>query len=190
MDDLTGKISEILSNPGAMEQIKNLAGMIGNQTQNSSGESSPVNTPSANLSAPSSEQGPDLSALGSILNALKNTSAPQTNFANTDPSPAPGNNSPANGSSTLGNLSGLSNLLGGLSTGGGSDLIGMLAKMGPIFSALRQEDDSTRLLHALRPMLRPARQKKLDEALKLLHLMRALPLLKQSGILGSLGGLL
>ena len=33
MDDLAGKIGEILSNPGAMEQIKSLAGMLGSQAQ-------------------------------------------------------------------------------------------------------------------------------------------------------------
>ena len=44
-------------------------------------------------------------------------------------------------------------------------------------------DDSTRLLAALRPLLGEARQKKLDEAAKILKLLHLLPLLKESGVL-------
>lgn len=64
------------------------------------------------------------------------------------------------------------------------EMLRTMMKMAPLLSAFRQEDDSTRLLHALRPMLSPERQKKLDEAIKLIQLMRVLPLLKGSGLLG------
>ena len=166
MDDLAGKIGEILSNPGAMEQIKSLAGMLGSQAQEAAGDAPPASS-AANAPAASAGQGLDLSALSSMLGSLGNAA----------PAPPAG---PTGGGSGLGaNNSGMN-----------GDLLSMAVKMGPILGALRQEDDSTRLLRALRPMLRPARQKKLDEALKLLQLLRALPLLKQSGILGSLGGLL
>lgn len=63
-----------------------------------------------------------------------------------------------------------------------TDALQMITKIAPLLSSFRQEDDSTRLLHALRPMLSPERQKKLDEAIKLLQLMRMLPLFKSSGI--------
>ena len=56
---------------------------------------------------------------------------------------------------------------------------------------MNQEDDATRLLRALRPLLSQARQKKVDEALKILQMLRLLPLLKESGVLsGLLSGLL
>lgn len=170
MDDLAGKIGEILSNPGAMEQIKSLAGMLGSQAQEAAGDAPPASS-AANAPAASAGQGLDLSALSSMLGSL-------------------GNAAPAGGGSGLGALSSLLGGSGANNSGMNGDLLSMAVKMGPILGALRQEDDSTRLLRALRPMLRPARQKKLDEALKLLQLLRALPLLKQSGILGSLGGLL
>jgi hypothetical protein len=64
-----------------------------------------------------------------------------------------------------------------------TDTLNMISKVMPLLSGFRQEDDSTRFLHALRPMLGEERQKKLDEAIKLLQLMRMLPLLKGSGIL-------
>lgn len=176
MDDLAGKIGEILSNPGAMEQIKSLAGMLGSQAQEAAGDAPPASS-AANAPAASAGQGLDLSALSSMLGSLGNAA----------PAPPAG---PTSGGSGLGALSSLLGGSGANNSGMNGDLLSMAVKMGPILGALRQEDDSTRLLRALRPMLRPARQKKLDEALKLLQLLRALPLLKQSGILGSLGGLL
>lgn len=63
------------------------------------------------------------------------------------------------------------------------DMMQMVMKFAPLLSNFRQEDDYTRLLHALRPLLGEERRKKLDEAIKLLQLIRLLPLLKGSGIL-------
>ena len=53
----------------------------------------------------------------------------------------------------------------------------------PLLASANREDDSTRLLAALRPLLGEARQKKLDEASKILKLLHLLPLLKESGVL-------
>jgi len=52
-----------------------------------------------------------------------------------------------------------------------------------LLPSANREDDSTRLLAALRPLLGEARQKKLDEASKILKLLHLLPLLKESGVL-------
>jgi hypothetical protein len=65
------------------------------------------------------------------------------------------------------------------------DLMRSVMKLAPAFSRMRQEDDSTRLLHALRPFLSEKRRKKLDEALRLMQLARMLPYLKNSGLLQS-----
>lgn len=65
-----------------------------------------------------------------------------------------------------------------------ANMLQTMMKVAPLLSSMRQEDDSTRLLHALRPMLSAERQKKLDESVKLLQIMRLLPLLKGSGFLG------
>ena len=62
---------------------------------------------------------------------------------------------------------------------------------GPLLSQAGQEDDATRLLRALRPLLGHARQKKVDEAIRILQMLRLLPLLKESGAFsGLLSGLL
>ena len=84
--------------------------------------------------------------------------------------------------------------LAGLTQGGGGlapEALSLAAKLGPLLGKAAQEDDAARLLKALRPLLGEARQKKLDEALRILQLLRLLPLLKESGAFsGLLAGLL
>ena len=110
MDDLAGKLNELLNSPDGMDRIKNLAGLLG--------QSAPPEPP--------------------------------------PPIPSPGGNP----------------------LGVDGDMLKTMMKMAPLLSNFRQEDDSTRLLRALRPMLSGERQKKLDEAIQLLQIMRVLPLLK------------
>lgn len=94
----------------------------------------------------------------------------------------------------------LSALLGALGGGQGQpaanalanpQLLGAMTKLMPLLGQAGREDDSTRLLRALRPLLGPERQKKVDEAMKILQMMRLLPLLKESGVFsGLLSGLI
>lgn len=137
--------------------------------------------------------------LQSMASALGLTSAappePQTN-------PPPAN--PQSGNSQSGSLdpSALAGLLGSLGGGAAApmapaapaaspELLQTVTKLAPLLSQVNREDDSTRLLRALRPLLGEARQKKLDEAIKILQMMRLLPLLKESGVFsGLLSGLL
>lgn len=69
--------------------------------------------------------------------------------------------------------------------------LSLVGRLGPLLSQAGQEDDATRLLRALRPLLSSARQKKVDEAIRILQMLRLLPLLKESGVFsGLLSGLL
>lgn len=70
--------------------------------------------------------------------------------------------------------------------GADAELMRTVMRLAPLLSHARQENDSTRLLRALRPFLSEKRRKKLDEALRLLQLARALPYLKGSGVLNGL----
>ena len=54
-----------------------------------------------------------------------------------------------------------------------------MTRLMPLLSQAGQEDDATRLLRALRPLLGHARQKKVDEAIRILQMLRLLPLLKR-----------
>ena len=64
----------------------------------------------------------------------------------------------------------------------------MLSTLSRAMAALREPDRNILLLQALRPFLEPERQKRVDEAVKLLHLMRLAPLLQESGLLSGLLG--
>lgn len=72
-----------------------------------------------------------------------------------------------------------------------SDMINMITKIGPLLSQIKDDDNSTRLLNALRPMLSVEKQEKIDQSMRILQLMKLFPLLKDSGMFTSiLGGLI
>ena len=55
-------------------------------------------------------------------------------------------------------------------------------------SAMGQEDKNTELLRALKPHFSPERAKKVDDAIKLMQLIRFLPMAKQLGLFDKLKG--
>ncbi len=57
-----------------------------------------------------------------------------------------------------------------------------IAKIAPLLSNINREDDTTRLLSALRPFLSEEKCRKLDSAKKMLGIMKVLPLLKSEGL--------
>lgn len=62
------------------------------------------------------------------------------------------------------------------------EMLGMIMKFAPILSSMNEENDSTRLLHALKPFLSTKRQKRVEQSVKLLGIMRILPLVKEIGL--------
>ena len=65
------------------------------------------------------------------------------------------------------------------STQSTSDLFSLMGK-------LSSDDERTAFLKALRPLLGEARQKKTDEAIKILRLLSLLPLLRETGLLNNI----
>lgn len=63
-----------------------------------------------------------------------------------------------------------------------------LARLGSLMQSVKEDTPATALLKALRPLLREERQKKVDQAVRMMRLFSLLPLLQQSGILNSLTG--
>ena len=53
-----------------------------------------------------------------------------------------------------------------------------LMKLVPMLGSVRQEDDTTRLLDAMRPFLSEDRRQKLDKAKRLIKVMKLVPLIK------------
>ena len=61
------------------------------------------------------------------------------------------------------------------------DLSGLL-KLMPLFSSFDKDDEHTALLKALRPYVHGEREKRLDESVKLMQLLKVLPLLQERGL--------
>ena len=105
------------------------------------------------------------------------------------PQPSPQNGGNSTGLSNLGDLGALAGLLGNQQKSqsqqqaGNSEMMQTVLQVMPLLNAFQQEDATTRLLMSLRPLLSRERQKKLDEAAKLLKVFRLLPMLKSRGIL-------
>ena len=68
----------------------------------------------------------------------------------------------------------------------GADGMQTVMKIMPLLSKLKQEDDTTRLLRAIKPFLSEARQVKLEEAIRLIRIINILPLIKQQGLFNGL----
>ena len=173
MDDLAGKLNEILNNPAEMAKFQqmanNLLGQMNTEQQNNAPEQ-PAQQ-STQQSQSNSTGGIDFSQLANLLGQQSAPAqTPQTN------------NNPLGALSSLG---GLGNTLGALGGGNGVSpgMLNTFMKISPLLGSRYQEDDNTRLLHALRPLLKSERQKKLDEAIKIMRMLKFLPLLKEQGIL-------
>lgn len=61
--------------------------------------------------------------------------------------------------------------------------LSLLTKAAPFLAAMREEDDSAKLLKALRPYLHGERLTKLDEAIEILKWLRLATMLKEKGVL-------
>ena len=66
----------------------------------------------------------------------------------------------------------------------GADGLQAVMKIMPILNRLKQDDDTTKLLRAIKPFLSEERQKKLEEAIKIIRIINILPLLKNQGLFG------
>ncbi len=107
--------------------------------------------------------------------SAEKTQAPQTNNPPFDISAlssllSSGSNNPQPSSS--------SGLSGSLSP----DTMQSIARLMPLLSGLSQEDETTALLTSLRPFLSAEKRRRLDDAGKMLRVMRILPKLRSTGI--------
>lgn len=125
MDDITSKISQVLSDPKALEQIQELSTMLGLSDTSQSQSSNKENVDEKN----------------SELSVFDSFSSPQ--------------------------------------------LLSLIPKIAPLLSDIGKEDDTTRFLHSLRPFLSDKRKEKLDEASKLIRMMRLFSLIKDTNLLDS-----
>lgn len=75
---------------------------------------------------------------------------------------------------------------GGLLDASSTDTLSLITSLMPLLSGINKEDDTTRLLNSLRPFLSHERQAKLDGAIKLIKVIKLLPIIKETRLLDSL----
>lgn len=166
MDDFSQKIGEILSDPEMMRQIEQLSSMLGKNDTPS------VHTNSSNDNSNNKEN------FGVDFNQnLNEQSADNSQFKNKNKSQSQSQSQSQSNSMLDPSL---------LSTLTNSNALSLITKAMPLIQSMKQEDDTTRLLNAIRPFLSEKRQKKLDEASKMLKMLKLLPLLKDFNLLDGL----
>ena len=57
-----------------------------------------------------------------------------------------------------------------------------IRKIMPLLSSFRQDDQNTVLLKALRPYLQDSRRRRVDDAVKIMNMLKVLPHLKDKGL--------
>lgn len=77
-----------------------------------------------------------------------------------------------------GNANQTPSALGGISP----EMLSSVTKLMPLFTSFSEEDETTILLNSLRPFLSPQRRKRLDDAGKMLKVMKILPKLRSTGL--------
>lgn len=162
------KVQNILSDEESMKQIKELADML--------------SAPSENSSATNNNSVPDLSSLFSALGA--NTNNSQQSKANTANSEQPDLTSllSAFGNSNNNMPVATTPQSNNNNNGLGIDF-GTIMKLQGLMQTASQNDKTTDLLIALKPLLNEKRQVKVDKAVKLMKIWALYNVAKDSGII-------
>ena len=63
-----------------------------------------------------------------------------------------------------------------------SEMLGAMQSLAPLMNHFSADDEVTRLLNALRPFLGEEKLRRLDQAQRLMKLIKVIPLLKDSGL--------
>ena len=166
MDDLTERINQILNDPQSMQMLQNMAQNLGlNQNGNpQNGGQMPGQMPMASPPTPVQQNpsnGPDLSQLMGMLTQMG-----------------------------LGGQMGM----GGQNQPAAPALppidMNAMMQVQRAMQAFTSSNKNVDLLRSLRPLLSDKRQRKVDDAIRIMQLVQMLPMLKESGLFGNGGGLI
>ena len=64
-----------------------------------------------------------------------------------------------------------------------NEIVNAVMQLSPLISQVKKDDESTNLLRALKPLLSEKRQEKVDGAIKIIQLLKLLPVLKENSAL-------
>ncbi len=96
-----------------------------------------------------------------------------------------GENTPPAAEKPSGDIASLLSSLSGGSTkpepppAANADTMSAIMKFAPLIGRMNEENDSTRLINALKPFLSEKRRQRADQAVKLLAVLKLLPMLKE-----------
>ena len=62
-------------------------------------------------------------------------------------------------------------------------MLGAMQSLAPLMGSFSADDDVSRLFQALKPFLGEEKQRKLEQAQRLMKLIKVIPLIKDSGLL-------
>lgn len=62
------------------------------------------------------------------------------------------------------------------------DMLKTLTRLAPVMQSVKGDDNTTNLLNSLRPFLSVEKQRKLDQAQKMIKFIRIIPMLKDNGL--------
>lgn len=194
MDDFASQINQLLNSKEGMQQLQNVAAALGLGNGNGGASTAPASPP-----PPAQESGFDVNQLMGILGQLgiggQNGSTE---------SPSPPANTPAplatvpNASATnstpnidIGQIAGILGKLGLGSPGNsGSESpapaidFNMMLQVQKAMQRFTMGNKNVDLLRSLKPHFSEARQKKVDDAIKIMQLINMLPMLKETGLFG------
>lgn len=163
MDDLNSTLGAILNDPDKMAQLRSVAESLG------------LN-PGGGAPSPPSQQ----------------------NTAPAGGSGSPGNSNGNGGIDAAAIASILQNFQNGGNAGTGGDAsssgnsqvnLGAISKVAQVLSTFNQSDKNVELLRTLKPHFSAARASRIDDAVRIMQLLKAWPALRDSGLLSSLGNL-
>lgn len=172
MEDIASAINNILNSKEGMEKLQEMAnaiGLGGNMPPNNNGTNNPQeqnnNMSSNNQNQQSQEQNNNDMAqtIAGLMNSLgmnNNNNNNQQNAENQQDS-----------SSSIPNID-----------------INMIMNIQKAMSAFSKSNKNVDLLRSLKPHFSEDRRKKVDDAIKIMQLLNMLPMLKESGLFGFLGG--
>lgn len=62
------------------------------------------------------------------------------------------------------------------------DMLRTITRLAPMMKSVKGDDETTRLLNALRPFLSEEKRQKLDQAEKMMKFIKIIPMLKENGL--------
>lgn len=200
MEDISSMINNLLSSPDGMAKVQAMASAVLGQSGSQAAPSTAAQ--SQQPAQPQAVPQLDPSAIASILSGLTGSQSGGPASGGGQPQAAP-QIDPAMIASVLAGLGGAGNSGGG-NSGGGSSGGGnggaspsgglpdmpinpqMLGTIANAMMTMNKSDKNVELLYSLKKHLGEERSKRVDDAARIMQLIKMLPLLKESGLFGDL----